>query len=81
MQDLKDDNQLAQDARNIDYYQRKAFYISLKYARDLVKAWHHGNELPEAPVIVLGGAGSGKSAVIRGCPLITLARFGPSYYF
>ena len=64
--DLKDNEQLSMEAQNLDRYQRKTLDIGLKYAREVVKARNHDNELPEAPnVIVLGGAGSGKSTVIN----------------
>ena len=64
--DLKDDDQLMMEAQNLDRYQRKTLDIGLEYARDIVKARNHDNLLPGAPhVIVLGGAGSGKSTVIN----------------
>ena len=50
----------------MDRNQRRTLDIGLKYARDIIKARNHENELPEAPcVIILGGAGSGKSTVIN----------------
>ena len=63
--DLKDNDQLSEETQNLDKFQRKTLDIGLKYAREIVKARNHKNEMPEAPrMIVLGGAGSGKSTVI-----------------
>ena len=64
--ELKDNEQLSMEAQKLDKYQRKTLDIGLKYARDIVKSRNHENQIPEAPrVIVLGGAGSGKSTVIN----------------
>ena len=63
--ELKEEENLIKEAQNLDQFQRKTLDIGLKYARGIVKARHQGNGLPEAPnVIVVGGAGSGKSTVI-----------------
>ena len=63
--ELKDNDQLSKETQNLDKFQRKTLDIGLKYAREVVKARNHKNEIPDAPhVIVLGGAGSGKSTVI-----------------
>ena len=62
--ELKDNDQLSEETQNLDKFQRKTLDIGLKYAREIVKARNHKNEMSEAPrVIVLGGAGSGKSTV------------------
>ena len=64
--DLKDSEQLFEETQKLDKFQRKTLDIGLKYAKELVKARNHKNEIPDAPhVIVLGGAGSGKSTVIE----------------
>ena len=64
--DLKETEHLYTEAQNLDSNQRRTLDIGLKYARDIIKARNHENELPEAPrVIILGGAGSGKSTVIN----------------
>ena len=64
--DLKDDEQLYKDAQSLDINQRKTLDICLKYARGVVKARSHENKAPDPPhLIVLGGAGSGKSTVIQ----------------
>ena len=63
--ELKEEEYLIKEAPNLDQYQRKTLDIGIKYASGIVKACHQGNGLPEAPnVIVVGGAGSGKSTVI-----------------
>ena len=65
--ELKDDYQLMKETHYLDRNQRKTLDICLKYARDIVKAHkNHKNAIPETPcLIVLGGAGSGKSTVIN----------------
>ena len=65
--ELKDDEQLTKSTHHLDEYQRKTLDICLKFARDIVKAHkNHKNALPEATcLVVLGGAGSGKSTVIN----------------
>ena len=64
--DLKDAEQLSNEVQSLDRHQRKTLDIGLEFARNLVKSRNHENEQPEPPhVIVLGGAGSGKSTVIN----------------
>ena len=63
--ELKDENEINKETQNLDRFQRKTLDIGLKYAKDIVKARHPKNHLPEATnVIVLGGAGSGKSVIL-----------------
>ena len=63
--ELKTEEQLMMETQNLDRFQRMTLDVGLKYARGIVKARNPRNCLPEAPnVIVLGGAGSGKSTVI-----------------
>ena len=64
--DLIGDDQLYRNALRLDKNQRKVLDICLRYARDVVKARNHKNLIPDPPnLIVLGGAGSGKSTVIQ----------------
>ena len=57
---------LREETRKLDKFQREALNISIKYAKDLVKARRDGNNMPN-PVYLTGhgGAGAGKSTVIH----------------
>ena len=64
--ELKDDGELFAETRLLDKDQRKTLDIFLKYGRDILKARNSNNVIPEAPkIVVIGGAGSGKSTVIN----------------
>lgn len=52
--------EMAKDTRGLDKDQRKVVDISVKYARDIVKAWNTKKALPEPPhLMVHGSAGTG----------------------
>ena len=58
--------ELCQQARQLDFYQRKVLEMGIKHARALVKARHPKNPLPIAPLVMVdGAAGSGKSCTIN----------------
>ena len=60
------DDVIKENTRALDYYQRQAVNISVKYAKDVVKARKEGNVNPTAPLLMVhGGAGAGKSTVIN----------------
>ena len=64
--DLKEEDQILKDTRNLDKNQRKVLDIGLNYAKSIVKARSSSISILEAPnLIVIGGAGSGKSTVIN----------------
>ena len=64
--ELKDDGELFNETQLLDKNQRKTLDTFLKYGRDILKARNSNNVIPEAPkVVVIGGAGSGKSTVIN----------------
>ena len=73
---------LREETRKLDKFQREALNISIKYAKDLVKARRDGNGMPD-PIYLIGhgGAGAGKSTVIhtvsKWCQLI-LSKEGDS---
>ena len=50
--------------RQLDYYQRKILDIATQHARNLVKARSQYCSLPKPPLLMVDGAGSGKSHVI-----------------
>ena len=57
---------LRQEARRMDFYQRKVLEIAVQQARRLVKARSGKNPLPPPPLVIVdGAAGSGKSATIN----------------
>ena len=64
--DIPNDTLLKENTRSLDEYQREVINIGVKYAKGVVKARKEGNSSPKAPLLmVLGGAGAGKSTVIK----------------
>ena len=64
--ELMDEDQNIKKTQNLDQNQQKTLDIALKYARGVVKSRNHKNVSPDTPfVIVVGGAGAGKSTVIQ----------------
>ena len=64
--EIKNKDELLEDARKLDQYQKKILHIGIKYAEDIL-IFRKGNiSYPKAPLIIChGGAGSGKSTVIH----------------
>ena len=57
--------EMAKDTRGLDKDQRKVLDISVKYARDIVKAWKRKKALPKPPhLMVHGSAGTGNSVIL-----------------
>ena len=57
---------LREEARRMDFYQRKVLEKAVKQARRLVKARSGKNPLPTPPLVMVdGAAGSGKSSTIN----------------
>ena len=58
--------QLRNDARKLDFFQRKVLEVGIKHARALVKARGGKNPLPSIPLCMVdGAAGAGKSCTIN----------------
>ena len=72
--------ELRKETRRLDKFQREGLNMTIKYAKDVVKARRDGNN-PSVPIYMIGhgGAGAGKSTVIdtvtKWCHLI-LAKEG-----
>ena len=64
--DIPNADELKENTRSLDEYQREVVNIGIKYAKDIVKARKENNNSPAAPLIMIhGGAGAGKSTVIK----------------
>ena len=64
--EMPSDDELKSMTRDLDFYQREVVNKSVKFARDIVKARKKGNKHPDGPLMMVsGGAGAGKSTVIR----------------
>ena len=64
--ELPSEDTMKENTRALDYHQRQALNIAVKYAKDVVKARKEGNASPTAPLLMVhGGAGAGKSTVIN----------------
>ena len=58
--------QLREEARQKDFYQKKVLEIAIRYARGIVKARKGKNPRPSAPLLIVDGpAGTGKSCTIN----------------
>ena len=58
--------EMAKDTRGLDKDQRKVLDISVKYARDIVKAWKRKKALPKPPhLMVHGSAGTGNMIIFQ----------------
>ena len=64
--EMKSADDLLNEARNLDRFQREVLNIAVKYAKDVVKSRRVGN-IPPTPIYLIGhgGAGAGKSTVIH----------------
>ena len=64
--DLPNIRELKEKTRQLDPYQREVVNILIKYAKDMIKSTREGNPFPTPPnLMVHGGAGSGKSFLIK----------------
>ena len=64
--EVPNDEELKESTRSLDPWQREAVNIGIRYAKDLVKGRRHGNAAATPPLLMVhGGAGAGKSAVIK----------------
>ena len=64
--EMKTLDEILEEARYLDKFQKKVLHIALKYAQD-IKIYSKGKSPnPQAPLLMVhGGAGSGKSALIN----------------
>ena len=59
--DIPNADDLKENTRSLDKYQREVVNIGIKYAKDIVKARKENNSSPTAPLLMVhGGAGAGK---------------------
>ena len=64
--DIKTDDDLLQEARKLDQYQKKALHVAVSFAQDVIIARKGKMPYPKAPFLMVhGGAGSGKSTLIH----------------
>ena len=64
--ELPSNDELKDNTRKLDKYQKEVVNIAVKYAKDIVKGRKLHNPHPRGPfVMVSGGAGAGKSTVIN----------------
>ena len=64
--EIPSDEELKENTRLLDKYQKEVINIGVKYAKGIVKSRKEGNKSPEAPLLMVhGGAGAGKSTVIK----------------
>ena len=65
--ELKTSDEILNEARKLDKFQKKALHVAIKFAQDLVISKKGKIGPPRAPLLMVhGGAGSGKSTVIKG---------------
>ena len=48
--DIPSTDELKENTRSLDEYQREVIYIGIKYAKDIVKSRKEGNKSPTAPL-------------------------------
>ena len=64
--EIKSADDLLQEARNLDQFQKKALHVAITFAQDVVIARKGKISYPKAPLVMVhGGAGSGKSTLIN----------------
>ena len=64
--DLKTADEILNDARKLDEFQKKALHVAVEFAQNIVIARKGCGNYPIAPLIMIhGGAGSGKSTLIK----------------
>ena len=62
----KTSDELLQDARNLDKFQKKALHVAIKFAQDVMISKKGTIPYPKAPFLMVhGGAGTGKSTLIK----------------
>ena len=64
--EMKSADDLLNEARNLDRFQKKALHIAISFAQDVAIARKGKTSYPKAPLLMVhGGAGSGKSTLIN----------------
>ena len=64
--EIKTADEILQEARNLDIFQKKALHVAIKFAQDVMISRKGTIPYPKAPfLLVHGGAGSGKSTLIN----------------
>ena len=64
--EIKTADEMLNDARNLDEFQKKALHVAVEYAQNIVIARKGCGNYPSAPLMMIhGGAGSGKSTLIK----------------
>ena len=64
--ELKTPDEILNDARKLDEFQKKALHVAIEFAQNIVIARKGCGRYPSAPLMMIhGGAGSGKSTLIK----------------